>query len=145
MFPHLLPAVSGAVPGAPREDHLPHLPHRLPARRGRRRRPPARLRRVRGPGNHHLAKIFCTQFATRPPPCQDTGLEGAYCTGCKSRESSAVARCFDCSNFLCANCVMAHQVKREIFLLHQEYFSSLCFHLQRQGLLEGWHHLWSEL
>ena len=51
MFPHLLPAVSGAVPGAPREDHLPHLPHRLPARRGRRRRPPARLRRVRGPGN----------------------------------------------------------------------------------------------
>lgn len=39
----------------------------------------------------------------------DSQLEGAYCTGCKSRESSAVARCFDCSNFLCANCVMAHQ------------------------------------
>jgi len=36
-------------------------------------------------------------------------LDVAYCTGCKSRESSAVARCFDCSNFLCANCVMAHQ------------------------------------
>ena len=40
----------------------------------------------------------------------DAQLDGAYCTGCKSRESSAVARCFDCSNFLCANCVMAHQV-----------------------------------
>ena len=41
----------------------------------------------------------------------DSQLDGAYCTGCKSRESSAVARCFDCSNFLCANCVMAHQVR----------------------------------
>ena len=81
-----------------------------------------------------LAKIFCTQFATRPSQCQDTGLEGAYCTGCKSRESSAVARCFDCSNFLCANCVMAHQVNREIFLHNLKYFSSLCFDLQRQGL-----------
>ena len=40
----------------------------------------------------------------------DSQLDGAYCTGCKSRESSAVARCFDCSNFLCGNCVMAHQV-----------------------------------
>jgi len=39
----------------------------------------------------------------------DPGLDMAGCTGCKSRESSAVARCFDCSNFLCANCVMAHQ------------------------------------
>merc|ERR1719422_2112435 len=39
----------------------------------------------------------------------DNQVETAYCTGCKSRESSAVARCFDCSNFLCANCVMAHQ------------------------------------
>lgn len=38
-------------------------------------------------------------------------LEGATlgCTGCKSKESSAVARCFDCANFLCPNCVMAHQ------------------------------------
>lgn len=39
----------------------------------------------------------------------DSQMDTAYCTGCKSRESSAVARCFDCSNFLCANCVMAHQ------------------------------------
>lgn len=31
------------------------------------------------------------------------------CTGCKSKDSSAVARCFDCANFLCPNCVMAHQ------------------------------------
>ena len=32
-----------------------------------------------------------------------------HCTGCKSKESNAVARCFDCANFLCSNCVMAHQ------------------------------------
>ncbi|ODM98140.1 B-box type zinc finger protein ncl-1 [Orchesella cincta] len=31
------------------------------------------------------------------------------CTGCKSKDSSAVAKCIDCSNFLCSNCVMAHQ------------------------------------
>lgn len=31
------------------------------------------------------------------------------CTGCKSNESGAVARCYDCANFLCPNCVMAHQ------------------------------------
>lgn len=32
-----------------------------------------------------------------------------HCTGCKSKDSNAVSRCFDCANFLCANCVMAHQ------------------------------------
>jgi hypothetical protein len=31
------------------------------------------------------------------------------CTGCKSENSPAVARCYDCSNYLCSNCVMAHQ------------------------------------
>ncbi|XP_013411612.1 brain tumor protein [Lingula anatina] len=31
------------------------------------------------------------------------------CTGCKSKDTNAVARCFDCANFLCPNCVMAHQ------------------------------------
>lgn len=31
------------------------------------------------------------------------------CTSCKSNKSNAVARCFDCSNMLCSNCVMAHQ------------------------------------
>ncbi|KAG8200963.1 hypothetical protein JTE90_020599 [Oedothorax gibbosus] len=38
-------------------------------------------------------------------------LEGAplSCTGCKTKDTSAVARCFDCTNYLCANCVMAHQ------------------------------------
>ncbi|XP_023246790.1 brain tumor protein [Copidosoma floridanum] len=34
---------------------------------------------------------------------------GVRCTGCKSTESDAVARCYDCANFLCPNCVMAHQ------------------------------------
>jgi len=32
-----------------------------------------------------------------------------YCTSCMTKDSGAVARCFDCNNFLCANCVMAHQ------------------------------------
>lgn len=32
------------------------------------------------------------------------------CTGCKSnKKQDAVARCVDCSNYLCSNCVMAHQ------------------------------------
>lgn len=31
------------------------------------------------------------------------------CTGCKSKDTSAVARCFDCANFLCPNCVTAHK------------------------------------
>ncbi|RWS29605.1 B-box type zinc finger protein ncl-1-like protein [Leptotrombidium deliense] len=31
------------------------------------------------------------------------------CTGCKSKDMAAVARCFDCANLLCPNCVMAHQ------------------------------------
>jgi hypothetical protein len=31
------------------------------------------------------------------------------CTGCKGKECKAVARRYDCANFLCGNCVMAHQ------------------------------------
>ncbi|XP_058819511.1 brain tumor protein [Topomyia yanbarensis] len=31
------------------------------------------------------------------------------CTGCKSKQSDAVAKCIDCVNFLCSNCVTAHQ------------------------------------
>ena len=33
------------------------------------------------------------------------------CTSCKAKEK-AVARCSDCANFLCANCVTAHQYMR---------------------------------
>lgn len=32
-----------------------------------------------------------------------------WCQGCKSKDSNAVAHCYDCGNFLCGNCVMAHQ------------------------------------
>ncbi|XP_060532505.1 brain tumor protein [Cylas formicarius] len=31
------------------------------------------------------------------------------CTGCKHKKLDAVARCVDCANFLCSNCLMAHQ------------------------------------
>ncbi|KAI4495940.1 hypothetical protein M0802_008155 [Mischocyttarus mexicanus] len=44
------------------------------------------------------------------PRCRlGSAAAGVRCTGCKSTESDAVARCFDCANFLCPNCVMAHQ------------------------------------
>lgn len=33
------------------------------------------------------------------------------CTSCKAKEK-AEARCQDCSNFLCANCIVAHQFMR---------------------------------
>lgn len=31
------------------------------------------------------------------------------CTGCKNKKSDAVAKCIDCVNYLCSNCVTAHQ------------------------------------
>ncbi|XP_004521431.1 brain tumor protein [Ceratitis capitata] len=31
------------------------------------------------------------------------------CTACKSKQSDAVARCYECISYLCANCVTAHQ------------------------------------
>ena len=38
-------------------------------------------------------------------------FQSNLCTGCKNRDSTAVARCLTCSNFLCPNCVTAHQVR----------------------------------
>ena len=31
-----------------------------------------------------------------------------YCNGCLAKDPGAVAKCLDCSSFLCANCVMSH-------------------------------------
>ncbi|XP_067950148.1 brain tumor protein-like isoform X2 [Watersipora subatra] len=31
------------------------------------------------------------------------------CTGCKSRDTGAIASCHDCANYLCPNCVTAHK------------------------------------
>lgn len=39
----------------------------------------------------------------------DTFQPSVRCTGCKSKKLDAVARCVDCVNYLCSNCVMAHQ------------------------------------
>lgn len=36
-------------------------------------------------------------------------LHNIRCTGCKTKKLDAVARCVDCVNYLCSNCVMAHQ------------------------------------
>ena len=54
---------------------------------------------------------------TGPGP---TGIDfgATFCTGCKSRESSAVARCLTCATYLCPNCVMAHKV----IVLSQDFF-----------------------
>ena len=38
-----------------------------------------------------------------------TASVALHCTGCKSKDTTAVAKCYDCANFLCSNCVMAHQ------------------------------------
>ena len=75
-------------------------------------------------------KIACPQCQTETFLSSSSGLSGLlpdfavsnileansldnvnslHCTCCKSKEMSAVARCFDCANFLCQNCVMAHQ------------------------------------
>lgn len=67
----------------------------------------------------------CEQDCTLPPQgvsgllsdyaisnvLESSALEGAAlsCTGCKSKDTNAVARCYDCANYLCPNCVMAHQ------------------------------------
>ncbi|XP_076274106.1 tripartite motif-containing protein brain tumor isoform X2 [Rhynchophorus ferrugineus] len=40
-----------------------------------------------------------------PPPLP----AAPRCTGCKHKRLDAVARCVDCVNFLCSNCLMAHQ------------------------------------
>lgn len=41
------------------------------------------------------------------------GIEGKSmaCTSCKAKEN-AISRCSDCANFLCPNCVTAHQFMR---------------------------------
>lgn len=38
-----------------------------------------------------------------------SATSGPRCTGCKSKQSDAVAKCIECANYLCANCVTAHQ------------------------------------
>lgn len=52
---------------------------------------------------------ICLDAKPGDAPCPHCTSGGVRCTGCKSTESDAVARCFDCANFLCPNCVMAHQ------------------------------------
>ena len=42
---------------------------------------------------------------------ENSGGEGSplSCTGCKTKDTHAVSYCYDCANYLCCNCVMAHQ------------------------------------
>lgn len=43
------------------------------------------------------------------PRCRLGSTGRTRCTGCKSSSADAVARCYNCDQFLCPNCVMAHQ------------------------------------
>lgn len=54
------------------------------------------------PHDQLISSLFLAD--SPPPPLQRA------CTGCKSnKKQEAVARCVDCANYLCPNCVMAHQ------------------------------------
>lgn len=54
------------------------------------------------------------------------GIQGCNmtCTSCKAKEK-AVARCSDCANFLCPNCVTAHQFMR-CFENHKVKLAEFC-------------------
>lgn len=51
--------------------------------------------------NHHMSNDYMLTLA-------DNANQG--CTACKSTESTAVAKCFQCSGFLCHQCVCAHRI-----------------------------------
>uniref|UniRef100_A0A915IEI0 Uncharacterized protein n=1 Tax=Romanomermis culicivorax TaxID=13658 RepID=A0A915IEI0_ROMCU len=66
----------------------------------------------------HFSKMStATTCAEKTPPLLENGRETPAanavadypCTGCKTKDSPAVARCVDCKNDLCANCVAAHK------------------------------------
>ena len=58
---------------------------------------------------------------------EKTDIEKMLCTSCKAKEK-ATARCEDCANFICANCVVAHQFMR-CFESHKvgSRLASYCF------------------
>ncbi|KAK7792006.1 hypothetical protein R5R35_004208 [Gryllus longicercus] len=60
---------------------------------------------IQGPSSLDKS-VFLDSLTSSPEGYPSSPLP---CTGCKSRENGAVARCFDCKNFLCPNCMMAHQ------------------------------------
>ncbi|KFM59712.1 B-box type zinc finger protein ncl-1, partial [Stegodyphus mimosarum] len=51
------------------------------------------------PSDNALSDVLETSALEGSPPC----------TSCKTKDIHAVALCFDCANYLCRNCVMAHQ------------------------------------
>lgn len=58
-----------------------------------------------------------------------------YCTACKTSESMAVAKCFQCSTFLCHQCVCAHQIMNcfeghRVICLLAFHFSRLVFEIK---------------
>lgn len=59
-----------------------------------------------------LSNILLGTAADTPLPLSNAEhiiSPAVRCTGCKKKKLDAIARCFDCANYLCSNCVMAHQ------------------------------------
>ena len=65
-----------------------------------------------------MSSLFFSRLAYSSAPAAGSAASSAAalfdktlvnCTGCKSKDTNAIARCYDCSNFLCSNCVTAHQ------------------------------------
>ena len=55
--------------------------------------------------------IHILGLSSTPPVFEDANSPVEHlpcCSGCMTKDPGAVAKCFDCSSFLCANCVMAH-------------------------------------
>ncbi|GAB0089284.1 brain tumor protein [Sergentomyia squamirostris] len=47
--------------------------------------------------------------SSQTPSSSERSSTCPRCTGCKSKQLDAVAKCIDCANYLCSNCVTAHQ------------------------------------
>lgn len=57
-----------------------------------------------------IEHVYKALFRTTDSPTPvDNFANNLRCTGCKTNKLDAVARCVDCANYLCPNCVMAHQ------------------------------------
>ncbi|CAH1777020.1 unnamed protein product [Owenia fusiformis] len=74
-------------------------------------------------GLHGLVPDFAVSNILEENDVTDTSA--LHCTGCKTKDTNAVARCFDCANLLCANCVMAHQFMHCFEGHHVRYLADL--------------------
>lgn len=72
------------------------------------------LTRENGNDSHHLQLTSDSTIASLAASIVQSAqaVDSLYvprCTGCKNKKFDAVAKCIDCVNYLCSNCVTAHQ------------------------------------